>query len=161
MSYALRNFRRRLADLFPEVQFVFTTVVPDARLGYLWHHMFIMVPRISRGHVSDSQRHGNRSDVGKGCVLIPPWDRVYLYEVHYTAKGRSISTLSDEGLTLELVSWCAPCRRGHAQVSAKDIGPGTSTTLIRPEIGRISTARRQPADLIRCAMCCRRLPSFP
>ena len=70
------NFRRRLADLFTQVQFVvFTTVVLCLlALGYLWHRMFVMVPPGFLGVMYRTIDGGvGRTERGRMVVLNPAY----------------------------------------------------------------------------------------
>ncbi len=133
------NFRRRLADLFTQVQFVvFTTVVLCLlALGYLWHRMFVMVPPGFLGVMYRTVNGGTVTDRtwGEGLHVIPPWDRLYLYEVRMQQKTLDFKVLSDEGLTLGIevvVRFRTDGEMlGYLQ---KDIGPEYFDRLIRPEI---------------------------
>lgn len=133
------NFRQRLADLFTQVQFVvFTAVVLSLLMvGYLWHRMFILVPPGFLGVMYRTVHGGTVTDRmwGEGLHVIPPWDRLYLYEVRMQQKTLSFNVLSDEGLTLglEVVVRFRPDEDmlGFLQ---KDIGPDYFDRLIKPEI---------------------------
>ena len=133
------TWRQRLRVAFNELRFyVYTFVVLLLiTMGFLWPRMFITVPS---GHHAVMYRYFGGGTVtdkvwGEGFHIIPPWDRLTIYETRLQQEMLDFSVLSDEGLDLEIsVSVRYRPYRDQLGYLHQDVGPEYFERLIRPEV---------------------------
>lgn len=133
------SWRLRLRVAFNELQFyVYTVVVLFLLgLGFLWPRMFITV---ESGHHAVMYRYFGGGTVtdqiwGEGFHIIPPWDKLTIYESRLQQEMLEFSVLSDEGLDLDIaVSVRFRPYRDQLGYLHQDVGPEYFERLIRPEV---------------------------
>lgn len=131
--------RERLDELLARVQYVTYTavVVVLLAIGFLWPRMFITVPTGSQGVMFRHFAGGTVTDQswGEGLHIIPPWDRLTLYEVRLQQRTLRFDVLSDEGLNLRVA--IAVRFRPNSELLGylhRDIGPDYFERMIQPDI---------------------------
>jgi len=106
-------------------------------LGVLWKRVFITVPPGHHGVMFRQLGEGTVTDKvwGEGLHVIPPWDRLTLYESRLQQQKIRIDILSDEGLTLG-INVSIRFRPNHCLLGFlhQDIGPEYYDRLIRPDV---------------------------
>lgn len=106
-------------------------------LGFLWSRMFMFVPPGCRGVMYRTVYGGTVTTRtwGEGLHVIPPWDKLTVYNIRLQQKTLDFKVLSDEGLTLgvKIAIRFRPEAEmlGHLQ---KDIGAEYFDCLIKPEV---------------------------
>lgn len=133
------SFRERLAYWLNQAQFTLYTllVVFLLALGLLWHRVIVVVPPGHLGVMYRTVYGGTTTDRiwSEGLHIIPPWDRLTVYDIRLQQRKLDFKVLSDEGLTLgvSVVVRYHPYKEmlGFLQ---KDIGPDYFESLIQPEI---------------------------
>jgi regulator of protease activity HflC (stomatin/prohibitin superfamily) len=134
-----RSTRQWIVDWLNRFQFILYTflVLCFLTLGYLWQRMFIVIPPGNEGvmyRTLDGGTVTNRT-WGEGLHVIPPWDKLYVYDLRLQQKTLDFKVLSDEGLELgvQVVVQYRPYEEmlGFLQ---QDIGSDYFESLIRPEI---------------------------
>lgn len=138
--YEKKHARRaRILGWLNRTQFVLYTVTVLLLLvcGFLWPHVFISIPAGSSGVTY--RFFGGGTDTknirGEGMNIIPPWDKIFIYETRLQQKSLKFDVLSGEGLDLgvEVVVRYRPRldMLGHLH---KDIGPDYFERLVKPEV---------------------------
>lgn len=133
------SLRARLWDRLNQVQFIVYTVLVLCLfgLGFLWQRMFIIVPPGHLGIMYRTVSGGTETHRvwHEGLHVIPPWDKMTLYDTRLQQRKLDFKVLSDEGLALgvQLVVRYRPNEEllGYLQ---KDIGPSYFESIIQPEI---------------------------
>lgn len=131
--------RERLANWLNQAQFAIYTVLVIflLALGVLWRRVVIVVPPGHQGVMYRTIYGGTKTERmwSEGLHVIPPWDRLTIYDVRLQQRKLDFKVLSDEGLTLgvSVVVRYQPYKEmlGFLQ---KDIGPDYFESLIQPEI---------------------------
>ena len=106
-------------------------------LGFLWQRMFVFVPPGHRGVMYRTVYGGTVTTRtwGEGLHVIPPWDKLTVYNLRLQQRTLDFKVLSDEGLTLgvKVAIRFRPDTEilGHLQ---KDIGAEYFDCLIKPEV---------------------------
>lgn len=126
-------------DWLTRAQFILYTllILCFLALGYLWPRMFIVVPAGSEGVMFRTIAGGTVTTRtwGEGLHVIPPWDKMYIYDLRLQKKTLDFEVLSDEGLNLgvQVVVQYRPNEEmlGNLQ---EDIGADYFESLIQPEI---------------------------
>jgi regulator of protease activity HflC (stomatin/prohibitin superfamily) len=118
--------------------YIYTTLVLMLLLiGVLWTRVFITVPPGHHGVMYRQFGAGTVTDRiwGEGLHVIPPWDRLTLYESRLQQQDLKINILSDEGLNIG-VRVSVRFRPEHDMLGYlhQDIGPEYYERLIRPEV---------------------------
>jgi len=130
--------RSRLVRALASMQFaVYTTLIVSLLgLGFLWPRMFITIPaghhgvmyRLFGGTVMDRVWE-------EGLNVVPPWDKLTIYETRLQQRKVSYDVVSDEGLDIGVV--VSVRYRPHLHMLShlhKDIGEDYYERLIRPEV---------------------------
>lgn len=133
------TFSQRFSRWANRVQFVFYTIIVLCLFAtrFLWTRMFLVIPPGHRGIMYRTLYGGTVTDASwaEGLHIIPPWDKMYTYDLRLQRKVIDFEVLSDEGLTLgvQVVVRFRPYEDmlGYLQ---KDVGPGYFESLIQPEI---------------------------
>ncbi len=133
------TFRERLAHWLNQAQFAIYTVLIIflLALGVLWPRVVVVVPPGHLGVMYRTVYGGTTTDRiwSEGLHIIPPWDRLTVYDVRLQQRKLDFKVLSDEGLTLgvNVVVRYHPYKEmlGYLQ---KEIGPDYFESLIQPEI---------------------------
>lgn len=131
--------RARLFAWMTRAQFAIYTFVLLGVLviGYLWPRIFVVIPPGSAGVMYRTLAGGTVTDRtwSEGLHVIPPWDKMYTYDLRLQRKELSFQVLSDEGLDLGVrlvVEYRpAPDMLGFLH---KDIGENYFAAFIQPEI---------------------------
>ncbi|MEY2932669.1 MAG: hypothetical protein RL033_3418 [Pseudomonadota bacterium] len=102
----LRGVRDRLDDWWEEQRFYIyiAGLMVLLTLAVLWPRMFITVPAGYRGVLFRTFQGGSVVDRTwpEGLHLIPPWDRLTLYETRAMTADLTFSLLTKDGLELEI-----------------------------------------------------------
>ena len=133
------TWRERLAHRLNQAQFTIYTVLIIflLALGVLWPRVVVVVPPGHLGVMYRTVYGGTTTDRiwSEGLHIIPPWDRLTVYDVRLQQRKLDFKVLSDEGLTLgvNVVVRYHPYKEmlGYLQ---KEIGPDYFESLIQPEI---------------------------
>jgi regulator of protease activity HflC (stomatin/prohibitin superfamily) len=131
--------RARLFRWMTQVQFAIYTFLLLGLLviAYLWPRMFVVIPPGSAGVMYRTVAGGTVTDRtwSEGLHVIPPWDKMYTYNLRLQRTELHFPVLSDEGLELGVklvVEYRpAPDMLGFLH---KDIGEDYFRDLIQPEI---------------------------
>jgi regulator of protease activity HflC (stomatin/prohibitin superfamily) len=106
-------------------------------IAYLWPRMFVVIPPGSAGVMYRTVAGGTVTDRtwSEGLHVIPPWDRMYTYDLRLQRHELHFQVLSDEGLDLgvRLVVEYRPSPDMLGFLH-KDIGEDYFADLIQPEI---------------------------
>lgn len=99
-------------------------VVPPGYVGVVWY--------LFSGGTSHT------TSIPEGIRILPPWDRLYLYDARLQVLDQSYDVISKDGLQFKIevsIRW----RLSHGMASKlhQDYGPEYAETLIAPEIGAI------------------------
>lgn len=131
--------RRRIMGWLTRAQFILYSllILVLLTIGYLWQRMFI---KIDPGYEGVMYRTVSGGTVttrtwGEGLHVIPPWDKLYIYDLRLQQRTLDFKVLSDEGLTLGVR--VAVLYRPHKEMLGylqKDIGSDYFEILIQPEI---------------------------
>lgn len=118
--------------------YVYTALVLFLLLiGVLWTRVFVTVPPGQHGVMFRQFGGGTVTDRvwGEGLHVLPPWDRLTLYESRLQQEKIHIQILSDEGLTLG-VTVSIRFRPDHRLLGFlhQDIGPEYYERLILPDV---------------------------
>ncbi len=132
--------RRRdwFVDALNRAQFVvyLTLLLALLAIGFLWTRMFIVIAPGHRGVMYRTLSGGTVTNRtwDEGLHVIPPWDRMYKYEVRLKQSTVDFNVLSDEGLTLgvKVVVRHRP-QEDMLGYLHRDIGPEYFERLIQPE----------------------------
>lgn len=106
-------------------------------IAYLWPRMFVVIPPGSAGVMYRTLAGGTVTDRtwSEGLHVIPPWDKLYAYDLRLQRHELAFRVLSDEGLDLGVKMVVeyrpAPDMLGFLH---KDIGENYFDDLIQPEI---------------------------
>jgi prohibitin 2 len=88
---------------------------------------------------------------GEGLHVIPPWDKMYLYDLRYQQQSKEFEVLSQDGLLYSVeVTVRYRLRPESLGLLHKCVGPNYVETLLMPEIGavtRLVTAQLTPEQL--------------
>ena len=109
---------------------------------YLWRSIFIS---IDSGHagVRWNRFTGTVPDrvYGEGIAVIPPWDRMYVYPVRMQAETDSLTMLTTDGLSINMIVTTRfyPNVRNLALLH-RSIGPDYRDKIVFPEV--VSSVRR-------------------
>lgn len=131
--------RERIANALIGAQFWLYTLVVLILLAltFLWPRIFITVPPGSRGVMFRYFGEGTvtAKTWPEGLHIIPPWDKLTIYEVRLQHQLLDFEVLSVEGLQLSV----SVAVRYQPTVSIlgflhQDIGPEYFERLVRPEI---------------------------
>lgn len=131
--------RERISAQLIRVQFwLFTAIlVVLLSLAVMWPRIFITVPTGHRGVMFRFFAGG--TVIGRtwpeGLHIIPPWDKMTLYDVRLQHQDLNFDVLSVEGLTLTVK--VAARYQPNLEVLTylhQDIGPEYFERLVRPEI---------------------------
>jgi regulator of protease activity HflC (stomatin/prohibitin superfamily) len=131
--------RERIAGWLIRAQFWLYTVVVLVLLAltFLWPRIFITVPPGSRGVMFRYFGEGTVTEKTwpEGLHIIPPWDKLTLYEVRLQHQNLSFDVLTVEGLelTVKIAVRFQPTVRILGFLH-QDIGPEYFERLVRPEI---------------------------
>lgn len=131
--------RERIASALIRAQFWLYTgvVLVLLALVFLWPRIFITVPPGSRGVMFRYFGEGTvtAKTWPEGLHIIPPWDKLTIYEVRLQHQKLSFEVLSVEGLQLS-VSIAVRYQPTVAILGFlhQDIGPEYFERLVRPEI---------------------------
>ncbi len=134
-----RPLRQRVWDVYTKFRFwVYSFIVLLLLgVGVLWPFMFIRIPTGYHGVMYRYFFGGTVTDRiwGEGLHVIPPWDYLTLYETRLMEKNLTFSTLSEEGLNLE-VSLSIRYRPSKEMLGYlhQDVGPEYYNRLIYPEV---------------------------
>ena len=129
----------RIREGFAALQFYLYTflVVLLLGLGFVYPRMFITVPS---GHHAVMWRFFEDGTVtdevwGEGFHVIPPWDKLTIYESRLQERRLELSVLSDEGLDLSIVV-AVRYRPRYKSLGFlhQDIGPEYFERLLQPEV---------------------------
>jgi regulator of protease activity HflC (stomatin/prohibitin superfamily) len=118
------------------------TLVAAFVLIYFWRSVFIT---IDAGHagVRWSRFTGTvRGEVyGEGMAMIPPWDRMYVYPVRMQSETDSLTMLTTDGLTINMIVTTRfyPNVRNLPLLHSR-IGPDYRDKIVLPEV--VSSVRR-------------------
>jgi regulator of protease activity HflC (stomatin/prohibitin superfamily) len=131
--------RTRILSWLTRAQFILYTllILCFLALGYLWQRMFIVVPAGSEGVMFRTLAGGTVTTQtwGEGLHVIPPWDKMYVYDLRLQKKTLDFTVLSDEGLELgvKVVVQYRPNEEmlGNLQ---EDIGADYFESLVQPAI---------------------------
>jgi len=131
--------RLRILKWLQGIQFfAYTTLVLVLLgLGFLWPRIFISVPAGSHAVMYRYFKGGTVTNRvwPEGLNVIPPWDRLTVYETRLQQKTLSFDVLSEEGLSLGVK--VAIRYRPNKQMLGflhQDIGVEYFERLIRPEV---------------------------
>jgi regulator of protease activity HflC (stomatin/prohibitin superfamily) len=107
----------------------------------LWRHMIITVPAGHNGVMWWRFFGGTdmtSSAKGEGVHIIPPWDRMFIYDTRLQEDTEVFTIVANNGLNLRVtasIRWRArPNRLGELH---RTIGPDYMKRLILPEVGSI------------------------
>lgn len=133
------TFSQRVSRWLTRVQFVLYTVLALCLFAtsFLWSRMFLVVPPGHRGVMYRTIYGGTVTSESwpEGLHILPPWDKMYVYDLRLQRRVIDFEVLSDEGLTLgvQVVVRFRPQEEmlGFLQ---KDVGPSYFESLIQPEI---------------------------
>ncbi|WP_434390361.1 prohibitin family protein [Melittangium boletus] len=133
------TFREQLAAAFLQLRFVVYLVLVFCLilLGFVWQRVFITVPA---GHNAVMYRFlagGTVTDRvwGEGLHVIPPWDRLTLYDTRLQQRTLNFNVLSEEGLQLGVkVSIRFRPQLEMLGFLQRDIGKEYFDKLVLPEI---------------------------
>ncbi len=118
--------------------YVYTAIlVTLLLLGALWPRMFITIPAGSHGVMYRIFGAGTDTERlwGEGLHVIPPWDRLTIYETRLQQQFLEFVILSDEGLDLGVrISVRFRPERDMLGYLHQDIGPEYFDRLIRPAV---------------------------
>jgi len=133
------TFRRRFAKWLRNVQFsVYTTLVVFLiTLGFLWPRIFISVPAGSNAVMYRYFLGGTVTDQiwNEGLNVIPPWDKLTVYETRMQQQKLSFDVLSEEGLDLGVeISIRYRPNKDMLGFLHQDIGVDYFERVIRPEV---------------------------
>lgn len=132
------TLRERLWVLLRKAQFTVYTALVLGLIGlsFLWPRMFISVPPGSSGVMYRFFRGGTVLDRfwGEGLNVIPPWDKLTIYETRFQQQRIQFDVLSEEGLSLgvELSIRYRPLKEMLGYLH-QDIGEDYFERLILPE----------------------------
>ena len=133
------TFRERVAVAFLQLRFIvyLVLVLSLMLVGFVWKRVFITVPA---GHSAVMYRFLGGGTVtdhawGEGLHVIPPWDRLTLYDTRLQQRTIEFDVLSEEGLRLG----AKVSVRYRADVAIlgflqRDVGPDYFDKLILPEV---------------------------
>jgi regulator of protease activity HflC (stomatin/prohibitin superfamily) len=133
------SLREHLSEWLTTAQFVLYTllVLGLLGLGFWWQRVFIMVPPGHRGIMYRTLYGGTITDRswGEGLHIIPPWDKMTIYDIRLLRKTLDLKVLTDEGLTLgvRVVVRYRPHENLLGQLQ-RDVGPEYFESLVQPEI---------------------------
>lgn len=133
------TWRERIAAQLIRLQFYIYTalVLLLIVLTFLWPRVFITIPPGSRGVMFRFLGEGTITDRTwpEGLHIIPPWDKLTLYEVRLQHQNLDFEVLSVEGLalTVKIAVRYQPNIRILGYLH-QDIGPEYFERLVRPEI---------------------------
>jgi len=133
------TWRDRAWKRFQSLKFVVysTLAVVLLLVSMIWPMVFISVPA---GHHAVMYRQLGQGTVtdriwGEGFHVIPPWDKLTIYETRLQQQFIETNILSDEGLSLDVVvSVRFRAERDVLGYLHQDIGPDYYERLILPEI---------------------------
>jgi regulator of protease activity HflC (stomatin/prohibitin superfamily) len=100
-----------------------------------WNQIVIKIDSGEQG-IRWSAFDGTKTDVYKeGYCFISPWDKMYIYNTRLQSKTDTMTILTSEGLSIELVFYY----RFYAQIDSipvihKRLGPDYESTYVAPEI---------------------------
>lgn len=132
------RFRRFQAWLRTEMKWVIiTTLIALFLVVYFWHHIFVT---IGSGEVGVMYRRffgGTVTDrvLGEGIRFVPPWDRLFVYNVRNQEIEHSMPALTQDGLTV-VVNLSIRYRPQKELVGLlhQSIGPAYAKTVVVPEV---------------------------
>lgn len=131
--------RERIAEWLARIRFfTYTTLaVILLALSFLWPRIFIVVPAGHRGVMYRSLKGGTITDrlYGEGVRVIPPWDKLTVYETRLQQSSLTFNVLSEEGLDLGVtVSARYRVNQDMLGYLHQDIGPEYFERLVKPEV---------------------------
>jgi len=132
------RFRRFQAWLRTETKWVVvTTLVVLFLVVYFWDSIFVT---IGSGEVGVMYRRflgGTQTDkvLGEGIRFVPPWDRIYVYNVRNQEIEHSMPALTQDGLTVTVnLSIRYRPQKELVGLLHQSIGPNYSKTVVLPEV---------------------------
>lgn len=133
------TLRDRFLDWLPRAQssLYIVLVLCLFVLAFLWQRMFIFVPPGHRGVMYRTVYGGTVTDRtwSEGLHVIPPWDKLTLYDLRLQQKTLDFTVLSDEGLQLGVkVTIRYRLEDELLGYLQQDIGPEYFDCLIKPEV---------------------------
>ncbi|MGK4008328.1 prohibitin family protein [Sorangium sp. So ce1036] len=132
------TWRSRAASALASMQFAtYTTLIVTLLLiGFFWPRMFITIPAGHHGVMYRLFGGTVKDRVWKeGLNIVPPWDKLTIYETRLQERKISSSILSEEGVDLAVE--VSVRFRPHLHMLGslhQDIGPDYYERLIRPEV---------------------------
>lgn len=133
------TLRNRFLRHVQTIQFyAYTTVVVLLLLiGFLWQRIFITVPAGNYGVMYRFFGGGTVTNRvwTEGLNIIPPWDKITIYETRLQTKTLKFDVLSEEGLSLD-VEVAVRYRPNKEMLGFlhQDIGTDYFNRLIEPEV---------------------------
>jgi regulator of protease activity HflC (stomatin/prohibitin superfamily) len=137
----LRGWFRRQLDRDRRKAAVWTLIAAFVVL-YFWRSIFISIDSGQAG-VRWNRFTGTVPDrvYGEGMAMIFPWDKMYLYPVRLQSETDSLTMLTEDGLTIEMIVTTRfyPNVRNLALLHRR-IGPDYRDKIVFPEV--VSSVRR-------------------
>ncbi|EYF04403.1 prohibitin family protein [Chondromyces apiculatus] len=134
-----RTWRGRLAAWLVDAQFVaYTTLlVVLLILGFVWNRMFVTIQPGHHGVMYRFFAGGTVTDRiwGEGLQIIPPWDKLTIYETRLQQQTLKFDVLSEEGLNLGVeTSVRYRPRQDMLGFLHQDIGTDYFERIVKPEV---------------------------
>lgn len=135
----LRQIRLKFLQRVQLVQFYAysTLIILLMIIGFLWQRIFISIPAGSYGVMYRYFAGGTVTNRvwREGLNIIPPWDRLTIYETRLQQKKLKFDVLSEEGLNLDVeVSVRYRPNKEMLAFLHQDIGTEYFDRLIEPEV---------------------------
>ncbi|WP_434047926.1 MULTISPECIES: prohibitin family protein [Sorangium] len=133
------TFRERLVAWLQTAQFTLytTLILLMIAVTFLWPRMFVSVPSGSNAVMYRYFLGGTVTDRiwGEGLNVIPPWDKLTIYETRMQQQTITFDVLSEEGLDLGVaISVRYRPNKEMLGYLHQDIGTEYLERLIRPEV---------------------------
>ncbi|AKT43460.1 prohibitin family protein [Chondromyces crocatus] len=133
------TWRGRLSQWVNQAQFLVYTVLVVAliTLGFLWQRMFVTIQPGHHGVMYRFLAGGTVTDRiwGEGLQVIPPWDRLTIYETRLQQQTLKFDVLSEEGLALGVIASVRyRPRQDMLGFLHQDIGADYFERVIKPEV---------------------------
>ena len=142
---------RRIRDAYRrhEIGTVVTGLITLLVIAFLWPYIVIVVPAGSAG-VIWSVISGTRPRIvaGEGLHIMPPWQKISIYNLRYQTIDMEVMILTKDGLEV-VINVTTRYRPAYRQLMMlhQQVGPEYSSTIVSPEVG--TAVRLMPASLNR------------
>lgn len=138
-SVRLQEFREDVDSWWERQRFriYLTVLLLLLTFAFMWHRIFVTIPA---GHQGVMFRRFSGGTVvediwGEGFHIIPPWDRMTVYETRVQEKRLTFPVLSEDGLEMDItVSVRFQPIIAQLGFLHQDVGPDYFDRLISPEI---------------------------